>query len=853
MPLSVGDKLGPYEIIAPIGAGGMGEVFRARDPRLNRDVAIKVSAAQFSERFEREAKAIAALNHPNICQIYDVGPNYLVMEFIEGESPKGPMPLDGALRIARQIADALEAAHEKGIVHRDLKPGNIKIKPDGTVKVLDFGLAKVMIRRASPEGVENSPTLTLGMSETGMILGTAGYMSPEQARGQEVDKRADIWAFGVLLYELLTGKRAFAGGTVSDALAAVLAKDPDWTALPPGSPAETLRRCLEKDPRRRLRDIGDAVLDPEAHAPHQAIRLPLYRQRAVIGLALFAIVALAAALFLWNRSAPPADAVARLIIPLPPDQEVTGYPAISPDGRTIAYAAKSLMGEAQLYLRDLNSFEARLVAGSTGAWEPFFSPDGLWVAFFAHSALMKAAVAGGSPVKITDAPEAFGATWTEDGTIIFPSSFSSGLVRVSASGGPLESLTKPDGGQAGLGHILPHALPGGRNVLFTVLGGGAGGTALLSLDTHRWDMILPGRQGAAYAASMNGNSGNLFVSDINAELRSAPLDPSHPAPVNADNVVLTDVYHQDYDMHPWMAVSRTGTLVYAPGNPTKTSLVWVDRTGKTEPAFQDQALYSWVYLSPDGGKAAVTAGPDIWIHDFQRSTRSRLRSEGYSGDPIWTSDAKRIIFESDTSGDFDIYSQPADGSRPAEVLLKRPYNQFPDSLAPDGTLAFAESNPVTGEDIWLLSPDGKASPWLVRPFYDSNPRFSPDGRWLAYDSDESGRREVYVEAYPSRIKKVAISSGGGIVPIFSRDGKELFYCSPDSMMAVAIEPDGSFGTPRRLFDLSHYFIEFHTYDVSPDGKRFLMIRRDPGSVPRQLNVILNWFAELRKMTPGAKQ
>lgn len=510
----------------------------------------------------------------------------------------------------------------------------------------------------------------------------------------------------------------------------------------------------------------------------------------------------------------------------------------------VAYSAKPRVGEPQLYLRDLNSYEARLVPGSTGARQPFFSPDGRWVAFYANGSLLKASVAGGSPVKVVDTAETdYGATWNEDDTIIFPQSFSSGLQRVRATGSAPEMLTNPDGAQAGLGHMSPQALPGGRSILFTILGGG-GGTAIMRLDTRRWQMILPGQTSAVY-----GPSGHVYVSDVNAELKAAAFDPAHPTQTRADTIVLADVFYDEYNLRPWMAEAKNGTLVYAPGDPAKMSLVWTDRDGKSQPAIPEQGMYTWVQLSPDGARAAVAQGPDVWIYDFQRGTRSRLASQGLAGDPVWTPDGKRIIFESDKSGDFDIYSQPADSSRPAEVFYKHPYNQFPNSVAPDGTLAFAESHPVTGEDLWLLSPGGKASPFQVRAAYDSNARFSPDGRWLAYDSDESGRREIYVEAYPARNKKIAVSTGGGIIPVWSHDGRELFYLSPDSLMAVPVTTDGQFGAPHRLFDRSEYYVLFHTYDVSPDGKRFLMIRREPGSIPRQLNVILNWSEEVRRSLP----
>ena len=832
----------------------MGEVYRAHDSRLNRDVALKVSNAQFTERSTREARAIAALNHTNICHLYDVGPDYLVMEYVEGQELRGPLEFDDALPIIEQLIDGIEAAHEKNIIHRDLKPANIKITPDGVVKILDFGLAKAMEPPPSNDGSpENSPTLTIGATVAGTILGTAAYMAPEQAKGKAADKRSDIWSFGVILCELLTGKRLFPGGTAVEILGGVLNKAPDISATP-ARVHKLLRWCLEKDRKDRLASISDArrllseeTVDSGLSAPSQS------RLGGMLPWILASVVAVGAVAFaLWNRPAAVQKTMARLTIPLPPGQEITSYPAITRDGRTVAYVTQQGTEDSQLYLRDLNSFEARAVGGSSGAKQPFFSPDGKWVAFFAQGQLQKAEVAGGAPIRIAEAPYPSGGTWTEDNTIIYVASTGSGLLRIPASGGTPEALTKPDGAAKGYNHVFPQALPGGRSVLFTAWGQTQGG-AVLALDSGRWETVLPVTTFAAPVFDPTGGStGRLLIVDQAAGLRAAPFDPVHPARTSADTSLLPDVYYDvEAETRAWLAISNTGTAVYATGNPAKTSLVWVDREGKIEPVTRDQDVYREASLSPDGAKAVVRHGLELWIHDLQRGTRSRLAS-GTTANmfPLWSLDGTRIIFGSNRGGDWDIYSQPADGSRPPEAILKQPFDQFPSSILGDGTLLYRQLHSKTGNDLWTVSPEGKTSPLRVTPFNETNGQFSPDAssgpgggsHWVAYSSDESGRSEIYVQRYPGGANRIAVSNGGGILPRWSRDGKELFYITGDAVVAVAVRPDGSFGAPRRLFDRSNFLLNFRyqSYSVSPDGKRFLMIRRDEGSVPRQLNVILNW-------------
>jgi Tol biopolymer transport system component/DNA-binding winged helix-turn-helix (wHTH) protein len=638
---------------------------------------------------------------------------------------------------------------------------------------------------------------------------------------------------------------------------------------------------LEKDPDNRwqsARDLKDelewiaSVSSKGMAAPAAG---PRHRLLLWIGAAVLAVVAVAFGVVAYRARRPAGvqKTSARLTIPLPPGQEITTYPAITRDGRIVAYVAQQGADDAQLYLRDLNAFEARLVPGSRGASEPFFSPDGKWVAFFAQGWAQKAEVAGGAPIRLAEAAYPEGGTWNQDNTIIYAASLGSGLVRIPASGGTPESLTKPDGAAKGYAHVYPQVLPGGRNLLFTIWGQ-TQGSAVLSLDSHRWEMVLPQLFAFGFFDPVSGSIGRLLVVDqaasgtgrsITASILAAPFDAARPAVTSADSTVLTNVnYDVENEVRGWLAVSNTRTAVYVSGNPAKTSLVWVDREGKIELLGNDQDVYREVSLSPDGTKAVVRHGFELWIHDLQRGTRSPLTSGNASSIlPQWSNDGTRIIFSSNRGGDWDIYTQPADGSRPAEAVLKEPYDQFPQSILPDGTLLYAEIHPKTGRDIWTLSPDGKRTPLRVTPFNEGEARFSPGPssgsgsapRWIAYTSDESGRSEIYVQLYPGGTNRMVVSNGGGSQPRWSPDGKELFYVTGDAVVAVALHPNGSFGAARRLFDRSNFLLNYRlqSYIVSPDGKRFLMIRRDQGSVPRQLNVILNWSAEGDRPAPAGNK
>ena len=880
MPLSAGERLGPYEILSPLGAGGMGEVYKARDTRLGRMVAVKVSKAAFSERFEREARAVASLNHSSICTLHDVGPNYLVMEYIEGMPLNGPMPVDQALKYGAQICGALDAAHRKGITHRDLKPANILVTKTG-IKLLDFGLAKLGNTETKEGPTPDDATLAMALTGRNEIVGTLYYMSPEQLQaqgtGREIDARSDIFSFGLVLYELLTGKRAFEGSSPASVIAAIMERPaPSIADVAPPALDRALRKCLEKDPDNRWQSARDLKSELEwiANGPAErtapaAVPPPRPRRLPWIVASVLAAVALGLGIAAYRATqlADVQKTQARLTIALPPGQEIISYPAITSDGRTIAYAIQQGASETQLYLRDLNAFDARPVPGSNGARQPFFSPDGKWIAFFARGFLQKAEVAGGAPMRVAEAAYSQGGTWNEDNTIIYAASLGSGLLRIPAGGGTPESLTKQDGAANGYAHVFPQALPGGREVLFTTWGQKQG-TAVLSLASRKWEVVLPNP--AAFAGGVfdpaGGSGGRLLLVNDSGDMRAAPFDPAHPAPTSADTTVVSNVYFDvETETQGWLAVSQTRTAVYAPGNPARMSLVWVDRQGRAEALSPDQDLYREVSLSPDGTKAAVRRGLSIWIHDLQHGTRSPLTSGNSSNMlPMWSADSKRIIFASNRGGDWDIWAQPADGSEPAEVLLKAPYSQFPQSVGRDGTVLYTEVNPITSRDMLMLSPDGKTTPLRVTPANEGEGRFWPGTfsgsgsakGWIAYASDESGRREVYVQSYPGAANRIPVSREGGSQPRWSPDGKELFYVAGESVVAVDFHPDGSCGAPRRLFDRTAFLLNdyrFSNYQPSTDGKRFLMIRRDEGSAPHQLNVILNWSGEAERSTAAANK
>jgi serine/threonine-protein kinase len=899
MPLLTGSRLGPYEIRSAIGAGGMGEVYRARDTKLGRDVAIKVLPEAFARdaermaRFQREAKVLASLNHPNIASIYGLedsgSTRALVMELVEGPTladriKAGPIPVDEAVRIAKQTADALEYAHERGVIHRDLKPANVKVTNDDAVKVLDFGLAKALEDDPSSIDISTSPTISRMATMQGVLLGTAAYMSPEQAKGRSVDRRADIWSFGCVLYEMLTGKVAFPGESVTDTLATVIRAEPDWSLLSASTPMRVrvlLQRCLQKDPKQRLRDIGDARISldevlsgvPEAAPSLVAVESSPRRRWLwmACGIAALLIVGAATGFTVWNLKPSAGKPVSRTVINLPPGDQLAAldFPAIaiSPDGTQLAYVAIH-SGTRQIYLRALDSLEAKPVAGTEGARSPFFSHDGQWLGFFASGNLKKISVSGGAAVivdSVTATPR--GASWSSTGTIAFTPSATSPLQQVSDAGGASQPLTQFDRGETG--HRWPDFLPGGQAVLFATSGANPQ-IAVQSLRSGERRNFAPGGTSPRYAAS-----GHLIYAQ-GGNLMGAAFDARRLQVTGSAVPVLQGVVQLPSGGCQY-GLSTTGSLIYVPGGAQTLApqerLVWVGRSGAEQALAAPPHNYIQPRLSPDGKRLAVAIAEQetqIWLYDLSRDTLTRLTFGGSTnGAPAWTPDGKRIAFTSSKEGQLNIFWELADGSGGLERLAASANTNVPVSFSPDGQLlAYVEINPTTSADVWVLrlrepsagSEQGrKAQPFLQTSSNETNAMFSSDGHWLAYVSDESGRNEVYVQPYPGPGGKYQVSTEGGTEPVWNRNGKELFYRSGDKMMAVGVatQPSFSMGKPRMLFQGPYAQSPFPApfYDVSPDGQRFLMVKppeQTASSSLTQIVVVLNWTEELKRLVPTGK-
>ena len=877
----------------------MGEVYRARDERLNREVAIKVLPEAFAQdidrlaRFEREARLLASLNHPHIGAIYGLeesdNTRFLVLELVPGTAlnelvARGPMPIEQALVISLQIAEALEVAHERGIVHRDLKPSNIKITEDEQVKVLDFGLAKVLEEPSANSNVSESPTVLYQGTQKGLILGTAAYMSPEQAKGKRVDKRTDIWAFGCVLYELLTGKPVFFGEATTDTLAAVIRDEPDWSLLPSATPKrirQLLRRCLQKDPTLRLRDIGDArveIMDAMSEpveestivGPTVASARKDRRQTILFALTGLVIGVIVSGLGFWVISSfassrgLTAQPVRRFAINLTETEPLAltkfvplaiGRQALtlSPDGNNLVYVVNH-NGVAQLCLRPLNQFDTKLIVGTEGAYNPFFSPDGKWVGFFADNKLKKVSLAGGEPVTLCEARNPVGADWGPNDSIFFGDQEGGTLTRVSSSGGTPQAI--PVGGaQASDVEVLPD----GKWLLYSTSQGSNPDyheIRAVSLEAGQSSVVLQGGSNPRYLPS-----GHLLFTRAGG-LMAAPFDLANRKVTGPSVAVIEGVRSEIYG-NAQFSVTENGTLAYIPGAAGWIGKpVWVDRQGKITQIPLPAQCYGGFKLSPDGKRLAIqvaSANDDIWIYEFERGTFLRLTLNGSNIGPVWSPDGKRVVFGSFRDGRFGLFWKAADGSGAEERLTTASPETFQaaDSWSADGkALLFGEWSATDQGDIWILPLEGerKPGPFLRTPFSEFFSSFSPDGRWIVYTSDESGRYEVYVRPYPGPGGKWQVSTEGGEEPVWSANGQELFYRNGEKWMVASVQTKPEFHAqmPRLLFE--NYFINVPglSHYVSPDGQRQVMIQPIGQETPKQINIVLNWFEELKQHVPTGK-
>jgi serine/threonine-protein kinase len=910
MALTIGTQLGSHEITALLGKGGMGEVYRARDLKLKREVAIKVLPDEFAgdadrvARFQREAEALASLNHPNIGAIYDLedvnGSLYLVLELVEGETlseriERGALPVEEALDIARNICEALEAAHEKGIVHRDLKPANVKITPDGKVKVLDFGLAKAMEGTPAPAMLSNSPTLvnTMAGTQAGFIIGTAAYMSPEQARGFAADQRSDVFSFGCVVYEMLTGRQAFQGETVSDILAAILARDPDFGQLPGNlNPkiADVLRRSLEKNRKRRWHSIADVRIEIE-----QALSQPIQPESAAAGLSApakrkimvassaFGVLGgvLITALVIWALSyfspAKPARPVRFDIIPpaaqaFLPTAGDEGQIRISPNGDYVVYRM-GIVRQGPLVVRMLDQLDGRPLPGTEGSRYPFISPDGRWVGFFKEASLRKTSLTGGSPLTLSNVSgPPRGASWGDDDNIIFGSADrATGLMSVPSGGGEAKVLIKADAASGEAAYAFPFVLPGAHAVLFTIVSTGQAvensKIAVLDLKTREKKILIRGGTYAQYFEP------GYIVYAAGSGLRSVRFD-ARRLEIQGDPVpVLENVSPSQVTGAANFAVSRSGAIIYVTGGPggeaPQRPVVWIDRHGREEPAKVPPRVYAHVRIAPDGARVAFEARDqenDIWIWDLMRRTFTRLTLDpGLDQLPLWTPDSRRVIFSSQSGGGAgNLYRQAADNTSPPERLTTDADLQRATSISRDGKyVVFTKGQTGIANDIGILTLDDKRkTEVLIRtPRLALNGEISPDNHWIAYQSNESGQFEVYVRPFPNvNAGRVPISVEGGSRPLWAHNGHELFYFEDKSgnLMTVPYRIVGDTfipGIPTKLFEVGLLTnTPFRAFDVTPDDQRFVVIKETTFNQASTTSsaamiVVLNWSRELQERIP----
>ncbi len=883
MPLALGTRLGPYQILSAIGAGGMGEVYKATDTRLDRAVAVKVlpehvaAQPEARQRFEREARAVSSLNHPHICILHDIGrqdaTDYLVMEFLEGETlgarlATGPLPPDQLLRYAVEVADALGAAHRQGVYHRDLKPGNVMLTKAGS-KLLDFGLAKLRGPQAASSSLSQLPTeAAAGLTAKGTILGTFQYMAPEQLEGKEADARSDIFAFGAVLYEMATGRKAFEGRSQASLITAIMSSEPPAIStlapLTPPALERIVTKCLAKDPDERWQSAQDLAAELKwiAEAPASApVAAPPVAQPqrpwAWIGLAAAGLLAAAALAVVHFREALPQARPVRFQIPPPERMSFRSWdmPVVSPDGERVVFSGATAARGDGLWLRSLDSLEARPIPGAEGGFFPFWSPDSRQIGFFTNIHLKKVDLAGGPAQTLCEAAAGWGGTWNRDGLIVFTPRSGVPLHRVSASGGEAKSLTQLDQSRGDVTHRFPSFLPDGRHFLYLVFSSQAqnAGVYLGSLDSKETRRLVAADGQAVYAPAASGMG--YLVFPRGPALMAQPFDAKRLAAAGDPFPVVERVALGGTSAGAAFSASETGVLAYRTGGEDRSQLVWFDRAGKRLEALGEPADYSNPALSPDEKKVAVgirnpqTRTRDLWVLDLARRTGSRLTFDAAEDlNPVFSPDGSRIAFSSSRKGRRDLYQKLASGTGDEELLLESGEDKNVEDWTRDGRFMVFNRN---SQDVWALplTGDRKAAPLLQGPFSEVEGQVSPDGRWIAYSSNESARREVYVQSFPPAGGKWQVSTAGGEEPRWRRDGKELFYVAGSKIMAVELKTNGptfEAGIPKELFEVRIGPPLRNRILVTGDGKRFLVNTPVEETLALPMTVVLNWTAGARR-------